>query len=153
MSIRSKVYRFHCWMESELNSHYNDVTMSAMAFQITSLMSVYSTVYSGAGQRNHQSSASLAFVRGIHRWPVNSPHKGPVARKKLPFDDVMMLLSVERVTWYRESRWILVQCSLIVLIFYRHLESSTVEAPTVKAPVKYQSDSVISTHDLHENWR
>ena len=32
--------------------------------------------------RKHQSSASLAFVRGIHRWPVNSPHKGPVTRKK-----------------------------------------------------------------------
>ena len=36
------------------------------------------------------SSASLAFVRGIHRWPVNSPHKGPVTRKMFPFDDVMM---------------------------------------------------------------
>ena len=31
---------------------------------------VYSTIYSGAVQRKHQSSASLAFVRGIHRWPV-----------------------------------------------------------------------------------
>ena len=46
--------------------------MSVMASQITSLTIVYSTVYSGAGQRNHQSSASLAFVRGIHRWPVNN---------------------------------------------------------------------------------
>ena len=50
--------------------HYNDVTMSAMESQITSLTVVYSTVYSGADQRKHQSSASLAFVRGIHRWPV-----------------------------------------------------------------------------------
>ena len=32
-------------------------------------------------QRKHQSSASLAFVRGIHRWPVNSPHKWPEKRK------------------------------------------------------------------------
>ena len=48
--------------------------MSAMASQITSLTMVNSTVYSGADQRKHQSSASLAFVRGIHRWPVNSPH-------------------------------------------------------------------------------
>ena len=55
--------------------------MSAMAAQITSLLVAYSTVYSGAGQRKHQSSTSLAFVRGIHRWPVNSPHKGPVTRK------------------------------------------------------------------------
>ena len=61
--------------------------MGAMASQITSLTIVYSIVYSGAGQRKHQSSASLAFVQGIHRWPVNSPHKGPVTRKMFPFDD------------------------------------------------------------------
>ena len=64
--------------------------MSAMAPQITSLTIVYFTVYSGADQRKHQSSASLAFVWGIHRWPVNSPHKGPVTRKMFPFDDVIM---------------------------------------------------------------
>ena len=45
---------------------------------------------SGPDQRKHQSSASLAFVREIHRWPVNSPHKGPVAQKMFPFDDVIM---------------------------------------------------------------
>ena len=67
-----------------------DVIMGAMASQITSLAIVYSTVYSGADQRKHQSSASLAFVRGIHRWPVNSPHKWPVTRKIFPFDDVIM---------------------------------------------------------------
>ena len=60
--------------------HYGDVTMGAMASQITSLTIVYPTVYSGADQRKHQSSSSLAFVRGIHRWPVNSPHKWPVTR-------------------------------------------------------------------------
>ena len=64
--------------------------MSAMASQITSLTIVYSTVYSGADQRKHQSSASLAFVRGIHRGPVNSPHKGRVTWKMFPFDDVIM---------------------------------------------------------------
>ena len=58
--------------------HYSDVIMGAMASQITSLTIACSTVYSGTDQRNHQSSASLAFVRGIHRWPVNSPHKWPV---------------------------------------------------------------------------
>ena len=73
------------------HSHYNDVIMGAMASQITSLTIVYSTVYSRKHQRKHQSSASLAFVRGIHRWPVNSPHKGPVTRKMFPFDDVIML--------------------------------------------------------------
>ena len=70
--------------------HYNDAIMSAMASQITSLTIVYSTVYSGGAQRKHQSSASLAFVRGIHRWPVNSLHKWSVTRKMFPFDDVIM---------------------------------------------------------------
>ena len=60
--------------------HYSDVIIGAMASQITSLTIVYSTVCSGADQRKHQSSASLAFARGIHRWPVNSPYKGPVTR-------------------------------------------------------------------------
>ena len=71
-------------------SHYNDVIMGSMTSLITSLKIVYSTVYSGADRRKHQSSASLAFVRGIHRWPVNSPHIGPVTRKMFPFDDVIM---------------------------------------------------------------
>ena len=57
--------------------------MGTMASQITSLTIVYSTVYSGADQRKHQTSASLAFVWGIHRRPVNSPHKWPVTRKKV----------------------------------------------------------------------
>ena len=64
--------------------------MSVMESLITGLTIVYSTVYSGADQRKHRSSASLALVRGIHRWPVNSPHKEPVARKMLLFDDVIM---------------------------------------------------------------
>ena len=64
--------------------------MSTISSQTTSLTIVYSTVYSDADQRKHQSSASLAFVRGIHRGPVNSPHKWPVTRKMFPFDDVIM---------------------------------------------------------------
>ena len=64
--------------------------MSAMASQITSLTIVYWTVYLGVDQRKDQSSASLAFVWGIHRWPVNSPHKRPVTRKMFPFDDVII---------------------------------------------------------------
>ena len=70
--------------------HYSDVIMDAMVSQITSLTTVYATVYSGADQRKHLRSASLAFVRGIHRWPVNSPHKWPVTRKFFPFDDGIM---------------------------------------------------------------
>ena len=68
--------------------------MGTTVSQITSLTIVYSTVYSGADQRKHQSSASLAFVRGIHRWPVNSPHKGLVTRKMLPFDVIMVFFAL-----------------------------------------------------------
>ena len=67
-----------------------DVIMGAMESQITSFTIVYSTVHSDADQRKHQSSALLASVQGIHRWPVNSPHKWPVMRKMFPFDDVMI---------------------------------------------------------------
>ena len=59
---------------------YSEVIMSIIAFQITGVSIVYSTVCSGAYQRKHQSSASLAFRRGIHLLPANSPHKGPVTR-------------------------------------------------------------------------
>ena len=63
--------------------HYSDN-------EIISLTIVYLTIYSGADQRKHQSSASLSFVRRIHRWPVNSPYKGPVTRTIFPFDNVIM---------------------------------------------------------------
>ena len=69
--------------------HYNDV-MSVMASKITGVSIVYSTVCSGADQRKYHSSASLAFVRGIHRWPVTSPHKWPVTWKIFPCDAVNM---------------------------------------------------------------
>ena len=71
-------------------NHYSDVIMGPMTSPISSLTIVYSTVYSGADKRNHQSSASLAYVRGFHWWPMNSPHKWPVTRKMFPFDDVIM---------------------------------------------------------------
>ena len=70
--------------------HYNDAIVDVMTAQITSLTIIYSTVYSGTDQRKHQSSASLVFERGFHRWPVNSPQKWPVTRKMFPFDDVNM---------------------------------------------------------------
>ena len=75
--------------------------MNTIASQITSLTIVYLTVNSGTDHRKHQSSASLAFVRGIHRRPVNSPHKGPVTRKMFPFDDVIMIANnfIFSITW------------------------------------------------------
>ena len=76
LHIQNPIERFY-----RIVYHYSDIIMSVMASKIISLMIVYSTVYSGTAQRKHQSSASLAFVRGIHRWPVNSPHRGPVTRE------------------------------------------------------------------------
>ena len=84
-------FRFHnSFFFPRFQFHYNDVIMGKMASQITSLVIVYSTVYLSANLRKHQSSAPLAFVRGNHWGPVNSPHKGPVTRKMLSFDDVIM---------------------------------------------------------------
>ena len=71
--------------------HCSDVMMGAMASQITFLMIVYSTVYSGADQSKHQSSALLAFVWGIHRWPVNSSQKWSITRKMFPLDAIIMI--------------------------------------------------------------
>ena len=76
--------------ESGHQFHYGVVIMDTIASQITSLAIVFSTVYLDIYQRKHQSSTSLAFVWGIHRGPVNSPHKWPVTRKMFPFDDVIM---------------------------------------------------------------
>ena len=79
--------------------------MGTIASQITSLTIVYSTVYSDADQRKYQSSASLAFVRGIHWRPVNSPHKWPATRKMFPFDDVIMgILGNHNVNTMKQSR-------------------------------------------------
>ena len=71
--------------------------MGAMPSYISGASIVYSTVCSGADQRKRYSSTSLAFVGGIHRWPVNSPHKGPVTRKMFPFDDVIMVYNISTI--------------------------------------------------------
>ena len=83
-------------MEVATCEDYDNVIMSTMAYQVTSLTIVYSTVYAGADQRKYVSSASVDFVRRIHRWTVNSPLKGPVTRKMSPFDDIMGLIDVTR---------------------------------------------------------
>ena len=88
-----------------------------MTYQITSLMTAYSIIYSGADQRKHRSFASLAFVRGIHRWPVNSPHKGPVTRKIFSFDDVTTAIWRCRnpfSQWRRICQWKLLPSAKIL---------------------------------------
>ena len=73
-----------------LYTHYIDYIMSKMVLQIIGASIICLTVCWGTYQRKHQSSASLAFVRRIQLWPVDFPHKGPVARKMFPFDDVII---------------------------------------------------------------
>ena len=64
-----------------LYPHYSKVIMSTTASQIAGVWIVYSNVCSCADRRKCQCSASLAFVRGIYRWPVDTPHKGLVTQK------------------------------------------------------------------------
>ena len=112
-------------------SHYSGVIMSTMTSQITSVFTVCSVFCSGADQRKHQNSASLAYVGGIHRGPVNPHHKGsvtqkmfhlmtspgtgefsshgPVTRKIFPFDDVIMIPE----THFTKRLW---ACNPIVMI-------------------------------------
>ena len=97
--------------------HYNDVIMGVIVSPITSLTIVDSIIYSDADQRKHQSSTSLAFVRGIHRGPVNSPHKWPVTQKMFPFDDVIMaamLLVASQITEWEENS----KADLLTFTFY-----------------------------------
>ena len=83
---------------SSVIKHYSDVIMGVMVSQITGVTIVYLIVCSGEDQRKHQSSASLVFVRGIHRWPVSSPHKWPVTRKMFPFDAFIMKILTKSVS-------------------------------------------------------
>ena len=103
--------------------------MGAIASQNTSLTIVYSIIYSDADQRKHQSSASLAFVRGIHRGPVNSPHKWPVMRKMFPFDDVIMLLNFIKYKnkWHMSSACIYIY----IYIYIRVLGCADFSVPAI----------------------
>ena len=73
-------------------THYCVVIMNAMASQITGVSIVYSTVCADADPKNIKPPRYWPFVRGIHRWPVDSPHKGPVTWKLFPLDDVIMTI-------------------------------------------------------------
>ena len=112
-----------------LAHHYDDVIMGAVVSLITSLRIIYSIVYSDADQRKHQNSASLAFVWGIHRGPVNSPHKWPVTRKMFPFDDVIMMPT------YKTADFVLINCVINGLILSEVVV--TVKYGTI---TKYQFD-------------
>ena len=99
----------------------------------------YSTVYSGADQIKHQSSASPDFVRGFHLPPVNSPHKGPVTRKMFPFDDVIMnlldlLYFTIRHSHGRRGKW------------------NTKAAPACLEPFKGVTKASTACHKTNHQW-
>ena len=138
--------------------------MSAMASQITGVSNVWSNVCSGVDQRKHQSSASLAFVRGIHRWPMDSPHKGPVTRKIFPFHDVIMyysghchnisyLLRATNITTSTETerlsgRLLRHHCELWK-ISMRQISKNPMKRPSLKLPLNV---SVITMRLFNSKW-
>ena len=120
--------------------------MQHLASHITSLRTVYSKVYSGADQRKHQSSMSLAFVRGIHHWPVNSPHKGPVMEKMFPFDGII-IKRCTKMKHYKYDQFLLIKLTISQwdwnVIRYILISSTTL--------AKLQcSFGALSSHDEHE---
>ena len=123
-------------------THYNDVIMSKIASQITSLTIVYWTVYSGPDQTKHQISASPAFVPGNHRGPVNSPHKWPVTRKMFPFEDVIIASSAKVHEFFRKFwQWyavtVLLSCPIIFNIIIPRSYEDTRGFDLIITSVKY----------------
>ena len=123
--------------------------MGAKASQTTSLTIVYSSVYSGEDRRKHQSSASLAFVRGIHRWPVNSLHKWPVTLKMFLFDDVIMHQMTEYITglW---NRIILVSFSSNQVLHFLWIERMCCRAQVLTSK---HSRAQVLTLTQNRNWK
>ena len=120
------------------------LAFNTMASQITSLGIVFWTAYSGADQRKHQSSASLAFVRRIHRGPVNFPHKRPVTRKMFPFDDVIMLYAQRLLTVT-----VRINSDLELVIYYEIFTAATSSASERVCAVYVMSPDY---HKSHGSW-
>ena len=122
------------WMQRYWK-YYSDTIMRVMASQIISLTIVYSTVCSGADQRKHQSSVSLAFVRGIHLLQVNSLHKGPVIQKIFPFDDVIMNGMIQKMA---NTQYININSECPSDAIWQHISSSalfSIPLTNVKLPL------------------
>ena len=115
------------WTCLFIGFHYSDVITGAIASEFTSLRIVYSTAYSGIDQRKHQSPASLAFVRVIHRWRVNSLHKRPVTRKVFPFDDVIKVFPTKHNLHecFMLSSWLPLRCLVLWMDHLPHMWLST----------------------------
>ena len=141
--------------------HYNDVIMSEIASQITSISIVCWTIYSGADQRKYQSSAPLAFVWGIHRRPVNSPHKRPVTQKMFPFDDVhstwcifYLSLMFHKIDWiihqtFQIMRWYIMfsGCALLIHLSWEkctYCRTQEIESPLAECPTRREYNVALS---------
>ena len=136
-------------------NHYNDVIMGAVASQFTSLTIVLSVVYLDTDERKHQSSAPLAFVRGIHRRPVKSPHKWPVTRKMFPFDDVIMILPGEQWVSFIGSKQInVLPCPLQGVSFmYGTLRYGTSKFKISDVIIKWYDPRGVLCHNVvSTNW-
>ena len=78
--------------------HYNDVIMSAMASQITSLTIVYSTVYSWHRSNEAPKLRVTYLCEGNSPVIGEFPHKGPASQRMLPFDDGIWWFAIE-LSW------------------------------------------------------
>ena len=119
--------------------------MSAMTSQITGFTIVSPTVCSGADQRKHQSSTSLAFKRGIYLWLVNSQHNGPVTRKMFPLDEVIVWRNFGRLDnsmwpidpiWHRVF-WSVTHCDLSIQWLHHGIDALCSNC----TPQRYAHDS------------
>ena len=128
--------------------------MGAMTSQITSLTILYSTVYSGTDQGKHQSSASLAFERAIHRSPLISPHKWPVTRKMFPFDEVTILRRQSQcgaIMHVCLNEFIIGSCNRSLLIRCQTITSTNGDAMSNWSFQTRISDISIEIKDFHGN--
>ena len=141
--FRHLIWSIILTLVSKFLLHYNDVVMSAVASQITSFTIVYSGVYSGADERKHQSSASLAFVRGIHRpvtgefpeqkasnagnvsiwWRHHVPSLGRTADKRIPLSVVANFFLAVRLNEWWHTKWD--QYRIIFICSHHHIKNNT----------------------------
>ena len=110
--------------------HYIGVTMTTVASQITSLTAVYSIVYWGADERKHQKLRVAGLCTGNSPGPVNSPHKGPVTRKMVPFHDfIMTKLAIWSFSAFDRYSFVRVIPICLALILFQDIALSLLEFP------------------------
>ena len=141
--------------------------MRVMTSRITGVSIVFSAVCSGADQRIHQRSASLAFVRGIHHWVVDCQHKGSVMRKMFPFDDVIMKMNERRVEsgpefWHNNNQGnhplliysndrLIIIVPLMCIFFDLHQICNTITVASYEHLISFFNSLLVLTTIKHKN--